>query len=89
MSTSQPASSSRFAVAIMAAGKGTRLKSKHPKVLFEVGGQAMLQHVIAASSQVVEPADIVVIVGHEAERVRTSRPCSSRFRPSNWEPDTP
>jgi bifunctional UDP-N-acetylglucosamine pyrophosphorylase / glucosamine-1-phosphate N-acetyltransferase len=60
----------RFAVAIMAAGKGTRLKSKHPKVLFEVGGRALLSHVIAAACQVVAPGDIYVIIGHEAERVR-------------------
>jgi bifunctional UDP-N-acetylglucosamine pyrophosphorylase/glucosamine-1-phosphate N-acetyltransferase len=63
-------SAPRFAVAIMAAGKGTRLKSKHPKVLFEVGGRALLSHVIAAACQVVAPGDIYVIIGHEAERVR-------------------
>src|SRR3954471_11647160 len=60
----------RFAIAIMAAGKGTRLKSKHPKVLFEVGGRSLLAHVIAAAGQVVAPADIYVIIGHEADRVR-------------------
>ena len=38
-----------FAVAIMAAGKGTRLKSKRPKVLHQVGGRALLLHVIAES----------------------------------------
>ncbi len=63
-------SAPRFAVAIMAAGKGTRLKSKHPKVLFEVGGSSLLAHVIAAASQVVAPGDIFAIIGHEAERVR-------------------
>ena len=31
-----------FAIAIMAAGKGTRLKSKRPKVLHEIGGRALL-----------------------------------------------
>jgi bifunctional UDP-N-acetylglucosamine pyrophosphorylase/glucosamine-1-phosphate N-acetyltransferase len=62
----------RTAVAIMAAGKGTRLKSKHPKVLFEVGGRPLLLHVIAAASQVVPPADIFAIIGHEAERVRAA-----------------
>ncbi len=54
----------------MAAGKGTRLKSKHPKVLHEVAGQPILAHVIATAMQVVPSADIFVIVGHEAERVR-------------------
>jgi bifunctional UDP-N-acetylglucosamine pyrophosphorylase/glucosamine-1-phosphate N-acetyltransferase len=54
----------------MAAGKGTRLKSKHPKVLHEIGGKAILAHVIATAAKVVPVADIFVIVGHEAERVR-------------------
>src|SRR5258708_7447088 len=60
----------RIAIAIMAAGKGTRLKSKHPKVLHQVGGKPLLAHVIAAAKRVVPPADIFAIVGHEAERVR-------------------
>jgi bifunctional UDP-N-acetylglucosamine pyrophosphorylase / glucosamine-1-phosphate N-acetyltransferase len=56
----------------MAAGKGTRLKSKHPKVLHEVGGKPLLAHVIAAAKQVVAPSDIYAIVGHEADRVRAA-----------------
>ncbi len=60
----------RTAIAIMAAGKGTRLKSKHPKVLHEVGGKPLLAHVIAAAQQVLSAADIYAIIGHEAERVR-------------------
>ncbi len=62
----------RLAILIMAAGKGTRLKSKRPKVLHEIGGRALVAHVIAAASQVVEPKDIFVIVGHHADRVRES-----------------
>src|SRR5690348_12792466 len=58
------------AIAIMAAGKGTRLKSKHPKVLHEVGGKPLLAHVIAAAIQVVAPADVFAVIGHEADRVR-------------------
>jgi bifunctional UDP-N-acetylglucosamine pyrophosphorylase/glucosamine-1-phosphate N-acetyltransferase len=54
----------------MAAGKGTRLKSKHPKVLHEVGGKPLLAHVIAAATQVVPAQDVYAIIGHEAERVR-------------------
>src|ERR1700693_2927587 len=60
----------RVAIAIMAAGKGTRLKSQHPKVLHEVGGKTLLSHVICAATKVVSPQDVYAIVGHEAERVR-------------------
>ncbi|MFZ0358974.1 MAG: bifunctional UDP-N-acetylglucosamine diphosphorylase/glucosamine-1-phosphate N-acetyltransferase GlmU [Terriglobales bacterium] len=61
---------SRIAIAIMAAGKGTRLKSKHPKVLHEIGGKPILAHVIATAVKVVPAQNVFVIVGHEAERVR-------------------
>ena len=54
----------------MAAGKGTRLKSKHPKVLHEVGGKPLLAHVIAAATQVVPAQDVYAIIGHESDRVR-------------------
>ena len=62
----------RVAIAIMAAGKGTRLKSKHPKVLHEVGGKPILAHVIATAKKVVPAKDIFVIIGHEAELVRAA-----------------
>jgi bifunctional UDP-N-acetylglucosamine pyrophosphorylase/glucosamine-1-phosphate N-acetyltransferase len=61
-----------FAIAIMAAGKGTRLKSRRPKVLHEIGGRALLLHVIAAARSVIPAADIYCIIGHEAERVRAA-----------------
>ena len=56
----------------MAAGKGTRLKSKRPKVLHEVGGKPLLAHVIRSATAVVPPQNIYVIIGHEAERVRAA-----------------
>src|SRR6266478_6385675 len=62
----------RVAIAIMAAGQGTRLKSKHPKVLHEVGGKPILAHVIATAVKVVPAKDIFVIIGHEADRVRAA-----------------
>ena len=62
----------RIGIAILAAGKGTRLKSKHPKVLHEVGGKPLLAHVIAAATKVVPASDVFAIIGHEAERVRTA-----------------
>ena len=65
-------SSQDFAIAIMAAGKGTRLKSKRPKVLHEVGGKPLLAHVIRAAAEVVPAQNIYVIIGYEAERVRAA-----------------
>ena len=62
----------RVAIAIMAAGKGTRLKSKHPKVLHEVGGKPILSHVIATAAKVVPTKDIFVIIGDKADRVRAA-----------------
>jgi bifunctional UDP-N-acetylglucosamine pyrophosphorylase/glucosamine-1-phosphate N-acetyltransferase len=56
----------------MAAGKGTRLKSRRPKVLHEIGGKPLLGYVIAAASRVVDPAKIYVVVGHQAERVKAA-----------------
>ena len=64
------ASRDRTAIVIMAAGKGTRLKSKHPKVLHQVGGKPLLAHVISAARKVSEPRHIYAIIGHEAESVR-------------------
>jgi bifunctional UDP-N-acetylglucosamine pyrophosphorylase / glucosamine-1-phosphate N-acetyltransferase len=64
--------SNEFAIAIMAAGKGTRLKSKRPKVLHEIAGRALLLHVIAAAKTIVPADHIFCIIGHEADRVRTA-----------------
>jgi bifunctional UDP-N-acetylglucosamine pyrophosphorylase/glucosamine-1-phosphate N-acetyltransferase len=61
-----------FGIAIMAAGKGTRLKSARPKVLHEIGGQALLLHVIAAAKTIAPPSQIYCIVGHQADQVRAA-----------------
>ena len=62
----------KLAILIMAAGKGTRLKSKRAKVLHEIGGKALLRHVIDSASQIVPPGDIFVIIGHQASNVEAS-----------------
>ena len=54
----------------MAAGKGTRLKSRRAKVLHEIGGKPLLAHVIAAAGKVVAPEHIFAVVGHQSDRVR-------------------
>jgi bifunctional UDP-N-acetylglucosamine pyrophosphorylase/glucosamine-1-phosphate N-acetyltransferase len=65
-------SNSKLAVVIMAAGKGTRLKSRRPKVLHEIGGRPLLSHVIAAAAEIASPQDIFAVVGHEAEKVKAA-----------------
>src|SRR5215831_10163912 len=65
-------SRSSFAVLILAAGKGTRLKSKRAKVLHHVGGKPLLAHVIAAATKVVPAENVYVIVGHQADEVRAA-----------------
>jgi bifunctional UDP-N-acetylglucosamine pyrophosphorylase / glucosamine-1-phosphate N-acetyltransferase len=62
----------KLAVVIMAAGKGTRLKSRRAKVLHEIGGKPLLTHVIAAASKIVAPGEIYTVIGHQAEKVRSA-----------------
>lgn len=59
---------SELRAVILAAGKGTRMRSKLPKVLHKVGGKPMLQHVLDAADAA-GAAEKIVIVGHEAELV--------------------
>ncbi len=59
---------SKIDVVIMAAGKGTRMKSSMPKVLHRLGGRALLQHVIDTANHI-QAHRVVVITGHGAEQV--------------------
>lgn len=70
--SSRAATPRKVAIAILAAGKGTRLKSKDPKVLHRIGGLPLLEHVIQAAIKVSAPADVFAIVGHEEEKVRAA-----------------
>ncbi len=57
------------AVVVLAAGEGTRMKStRTPKVLHELLGRTLLGHVVAASREL-DPAHLVVVVGHGREQV--------------------
>jgi len=56
----------------MAAGKGTRLKSRRPKGLHEIGGRALLAHVIDAARTIVPADHIYCVIGHEADSVRAA-----------------
>jgi bifunctional UDP-N-acetylglucosamine pyrophosphorylase/glucosamine-1-phosphate N-acetyltransferase len=59
---------SDFAVVILAAGKGTRLKSSLAKVLHRAGGRALIEHVVRACKPL-GARGIYVVVGHQAEQV--------------------
>ncbi|WP_193611384.1 bifunctional UDP-N-acetylglucosamine diphosphorylase/glucosamine-1-phosphate N-acetyltransferase GlmU [Nocardioides lijunqiniae] len=59
---------SNVTVIVLAAGGGTRMRSKTMKVLHPVGGRSMIGHVLNAVSAV-EPRRVVAVVGHQRERV--------------------
>jgi bifunctional UDP-N-acetylglucosamine pyrophosphorylase / glucosamine-1-phosphate N-acetyltransferase len=56
-------------VVVLAAGKGTRMKSALPKVLHVAGGRRLIDHALAAAATL-SPTSIVVVVGHEAELLK-------------------
>jgi len=56
---------------ILAAGKGTRLKSALAKVLHRAGGRTLVEHVVRAC-QPLKPREIVAVVGHQADDVNAS-----------------
>src|SRR5208283_4422512 len=59
------------AILILAAGKGTRLKSSLAKVLHAAGGRPLVEHVVRACAGV-GPKKIIVVLGHQAEKVQAA-----------------
>ncbi|NCT97975.1 MAG: UDP-N-acetylglucosamine diphosphorylase/glucosamine-1-phosphate N-acetyltransferase [Comamonadaceae bacterium] len=74
-------------VVVMAAGKGTRMKSQRPKVLHRLGGRALAQHVIDCAAGL-SARSVVVITGHGAERVEAglTAPAATALRFVRQEP---
>ena len=60
-----------LSVIVLAAGKGTRMKSRLPKVLQPLAGQPLLAHALT-SIAALQPTQTVVVVGHGAEDVRAA-----------------
>ena len=58
-------------VVILAAGKGTRMKSVRAKVLHRVAGVPMIQHVLAAAASL-HPQSTTIVVGHQADTVKAA-----------------
>jgi bifunctional UDP-N-acetylglucosamine pyrophosphorylase/glucosamine-1-phosphate N-acetyltransferase len=60
--------SSELAIVILAAGQGTRMRSRLPKVLHAVGGRSLVGHVLDTASAL-HPSHVVVVVRHERDLV--------------------
>jgi len=56
-------------IVVLAAGKGTRMRSALPKVLHPAAGLPLIDHVLRAAASL-SPSSIIVVVGHEAERLK-------------------
>jgi bifunctional UDP-N-acetylglucosamine pyrophosphorylase/glucosamine-1-phosphate N-acetyltransferase len=58
-------------VVVLAAGKGTRMKSETPKVLHRIGGLTLIERVLRTAAGL-SPASITLVVGHGADQVRAA-----------------
>ena len=58
-------------VVVLAAGKGTRMKSQLPKVLHRIGGLTLIERVLRTAAAL-QPASITLVVGHGADEVKRS-----------------
>src|SRR3954470_9551023 len=58
-------------VVVLAAGKGTRMKSAVPKVLHRISGRPLLDHVLRAAAPL-HPTTSTVVVGHAADAVQSA-----------------
>jgi bifunctional UDP-N-acetylglucosamine pyrophosphorylase/glucosamine-1-phosphate N-acetyltransferase len=56
---------------ILAAGKGSRMRSVLPKTLFQVEGKAMLDHILEASGAVSELSQPIIVVGYGADDIKS------------------
>ncbi len=66
-------------VIVLAAGKGTRMNSVHPKVLHRMAGRRLLDYVLD-SAQAQAPRSVTVVVGHEAEQIQHAYKTASGLR---------
>lgn len=65
-------------IIVLAAGKGTRMKSAMPKVLHNLAGKPLLAHVLD-TTQTLNPDSVTVVIGHGAEQVK-----NTIDRPVQW-----
>src|SRR5579864_1993520 len=60
----------RVTVVILAAGLGTRMKSRRAKVLHRAGGKTLIEHTVDTALSIAQPERVFVVVGHQADEVR-------------------
>jgi bifunctional UDP-N-acetylglucosamine pyrophosphorylase/glucosamine-1-phosphate N-acetyltransferase len=60
-----------LSIVILAAGQGTRMKSARPKVIHELAGKPLLQHVVDSCLHI-EPEQVIAVTGHGAEQVHAA-----------------
>src|SRR5262245_59871588 len=58
-------------VVILAAGKGTRMKSALPKVLHALAGRPLIDHVLRTADEL-KPASMTIVIGHGADDVKAA-----------------
>jgi bifunctional UDP-N-acetylglucosamine pyrophosphorylase/glucosamine-1-phosphate N-acetyltransferase len=63
---------SSVTIVILAAGLGTRMKSRRAKVLHEAGGLPLIEHVVRSAVSVAPPERVIVVTGHQAEEVEAA-----------------
>ena len=68
-----------LSVAILAAGKGTRMESSLPKVLHKISGKSLLQRVIDSCLEL-DPEQVFVITGHKSKEVKDSIPNNKKIQ---------
>ncbi|NOZ78292.1 MAG: NTP transferase domain-containing protein [Acidobacteria bacterium] len=61
--------SARWGIIVLAAGKGTRMKSDLPKVLHRLAGRSLLDHVLDVACNLAQPGQVLVVAGHGADVV--------------------
>jgi bifunctional UDP-N-acetylglucosamine pyrophosphorylase / glucosamine-1-phosphate N-acetyltransferase len=59
-------------IVILAAGLGTRMKSRRAKVLHRAGGRTLVEHVVRTALQVTTPERIFIVIGHQADEVQAA-----------------
>ena len=63
---------SSLTIVILAAGLGTRMKSRKAKVLHEAGGMTLIEHVVRSAVAVAPAERVIVVTGHQADQVEAS-----------------